>query len=160
MTSQHVDDILNFVAFSENLGTAGQPAAEQFAAVADTGYTVVINLAMPDSSQALPNEAEIITSHGMTYVNIPVVWEHPTMRDLKQFFAVLDAHPDEKVFLHCVVNYRASAFAFLYSVLRLGVPIEEARAKMNLVWEPNDIWGHFVKSALDMYPGDDQQWPG
>lgn len=149
MTSQSVTDILNFVAFSENLGTAGQPTAEQFALIAEAGYTLVVNIAMPDSPDGLPGEAEIAAAHGLAYVSIPVVWLHPTLRNLQDCFAVLDAHREEKVFLHCIVNYRASAFAFLYDVLRLGVPIEEAQARMNRVWEPDGIWRRFVKHALE-----------
>ena len=149
-------EILNFVEFADNLGTAGQPTAEQFAAIADAGYTVVVNIAMPDSPRGLPNEAEIVAAYGMTYVNIPVVWIHPTTQDLEACFAVLDAHRGDKVFLHCIVNRRASAFAFLYDVLRLGVPIEEARAMMNRVWEPNGIWRYFVKNALDAHLDGDQ----
>ena len=148
MTSQKLTDILNFVEFNSTLGTAGQPKPEQFAAVADAGYTIVVNLAMPDSRRGLKDEGQYVEACGLTYINIPVVWGHPTMRDLQRFFTVMDAHPDEKVFLHCIVNHRASAFAFLYSVLKLGKPVEEARTMMQRIWKPYGVWQRFVKTAL------------
>ena len=61
---------------------------------------------------------------------------------------MMDVHPDEKVFLHCIVNQRASAFAFLYSVLRLGMPVEEAKAIMQQIWEPRGAWLHFIDAVL------------
>lgn len=78
--------IHNFRAISETLATAGQPTAEQLAAIASAGYGVVINLALPTSDRALPNEEAIVTGLGMDYVAIPVVWEEPTLADLAQFF--------------------------------------------------------------------------
>lgn len=80
--------IHNFRAISETLATAGQPTAEQLAAIASAGYGVVINLALPTSDRALPNEEAIVTGLGMDYVAIPVVWEEPTLADLAQFFQI------------------------------------------------------------------------
>ena len=114
MALHQITDILNFVAFSDTLGTAGQPQPEQFAVVAAAGYTIVVNLATPESRRGLQDEEKHVTAAALSYINIPVVWEHPTMHDLRQFFDVMKAHSNERVFLHCILNYRASAFAFLY----------------------------------------------
>jgi hypothetical protein len=43
---------------------------------------------------------------------------------------------------------RVSAFMFLYRVLRQDVPLEEARATMNQLWEPNATWQKFIDAAL------------
>src|SRR4030095_14968557 len=48
--------IYNFRAISDKLGTAGQPTEAQFKLVRDAGFAAVINLALPTSDNALPNE--------------------------------------------------------------------------------------------------------
>jgi protein tyrosine phosphatase (PTP) superfamily phosphohydrolase (DUF442 family) len=148
---QTVTDVLNFLPISESLGTAGQPTPEQFSAIGQAGYQLVINLAMPDSSNALPDEAELVEAQGLGYVHIPVVWESPTLDDVARFFDVMDRHRGDKVFVHCALNMRVSCFVLLYRVIRLGEPLAEAVETMRLVWEPNEVWRVFVDEVLAYY---------
>lgn len=140
--------VVNYLAVSERVGTGGQPTPEQFVELQAAGYEVVINLAMPTSTGALPDEKRLVLAQGMGYEHIPVVWESPTMRDLERFFDVMDRHRDKKVFVHCALNYRVSAFIFLYRVLRLGESPEAARAAMAKIWTPNETWQRFIDQAL------------
>jgi len=133
---------------SDAIGTAGQPTAEQFGDIKAAGYEVVVNLAMPDSPDALPDESELVAEQGMAYVHIPVVWECPTAQDLEQFFAIMDEHWDKKVLVHCAVNKRVSSFIFLYQVIRQGVPPEDAREVLLRIWEPNAVWQSFMDDSL------------
>ena len=148
MATSQVTDIFNFVPISERLGTAGQPTAEQIAALKDAGYEVVINLATGTTPRDLPNEASLLQQHGIDYVHIPVIWEQPTTDNLSQFFAAMDANQSKKCFVHCIANMRVSAFVYLYRVLKQGVPEDAARATMNQLWEPNKVWQGFIDSAL------------
>ena len=148
MVEQGIEGILNYLPISETIGTAGQPSEAQFAAIGAAGYEAVVNLAMPDSSNALPNEGELVAGQGMDYVHIPVVWDAPTMADLARFFAVMEGYRNKKVFVHCAVNMRVSVFVLLYRVLRLGVPLEEARKDMLKIWELNEVWQRFMEDAL------------
>jgi protein tyrosine phosphatase (PTP) superfamily phosphohydrolase (DUF442 family) len=143
-----VKTILNFLEISDTLGTAGQPAAGQFAAIREAGYEVVINLAMPASSNAVADEAERVRALGMEYVPIPVVWESPQPEDLDAFFKAMDRHAGQRVFVHCAMNMRVSAFVLLYRVIRQGVPLEVAREAMRKIWEPNETWARFIGEAL------------
>ncbi|HET90511.1 MAG TPA: hypothetical protein ENN99_07215, partial [Chloroflexi bacterium] len=104
-----MDSILNYLRISDTLGTAGQPIAEQFAAIRAAGYEVVINLAMPDSIGALPDEGELVATQGMEYVHNPVVWESPTAADRERFLAAMEQHHGRKVFVHCVVRHHNHA---------------------------------------------------
>jgi len=142
-----LDEIRNFLSL-DRVGTAGQPTGEQFVAIRAAGYRVVVNLALPTSTNALPDEAERVAALGMTYVHIPVVWEAPTLQDLDKFFAVMERYGEERVFVHCALNMRVSAFMFLYRVIRLGVSPEEARQMMLRIWEPNEVWSRFIEQAL------------
>jgi protein tyrosine phosphatase (PTP) superfamily phosphohydrolase (DUF442 family) len=148
---QIIKKIDNFRQISDGLGTGGQPTADQFVAVRDAGYEVVINLAMPDSDLALSGEADLVIELGMRYEPIPVVWARPTLDDLKAFFATMAREQGKKVFVHCIKNYRVSAFVFLYRLIRLGVPLRTARAAMLDVWQPNRVWQQFIDEALVKY---------
>jgi protein tyrosine phosphatase (PTP) superfamily phosphohydrolase (DUF442 family) len=148
MQQPSVEEVLNYLPISECLGTAGQPTAEQFAAIRTAGYEVVVNLAMPDSSTALPNEAELVTGQGMQYVHIPVVWERPTARDLEQFFDVMARCRGRRVFVHCAMNMRVSVFVFLYRVVWQGEAQALARQDMLRIWQPNDVWQRFLEASL------------
>jgi protein tyrosine phosphatase (PTP) superfamily phosphohydrolase (DUF442 family) len=148
MTAPQLSDIYNFLAVSDDLGTAGQPTAEQLAAVKEAGYDVVINLALGATPRDLPHEADLVTGQGMEYIHIPVVFDNPTETDLARFFAAMDENHDKKRFVHCIANMRVSAFVFLYRVLRQGMEPEEARAMMQKIWQPNAVWQQFIDATL------------
>jgi protein tyrosine phosphatase (PTP) superfamily phosphohydrolase (DUF442 family) len=144
-------DILNFLAISDHLGTAGQPTPEQFAELRAAGYQVVINLAMPDSTNALPDEARLVGKQGMEYVHIPVVWEAPKLADLERFLAAMDRFGGNKVLVHCAMNMRVSCFVLLYRVLRQGVPLDRATETMHQIWQPDPVWSAFIERGLAHY---------
>ena len=141
--------ITNYLAISDTLGAGGQPAAEHFAVIRATGFEVVVNLAMSTSTNALPNEGELVAAQGMAYVRIPVAWEAPTEEDLQRFFAVMDRNRGRKVLVHCALNKRVSCFVFLYRVLRLEAPAPEAWQDVLAIWEPNEVWQRFVHNMLE-----------
>ncbi|MEZ4708717.1 MAG: protein tyrosine phosphatase family protein [Caldilineaceae bacterium] len=151
MTEPSLTDIYNFLPIDTRWATAGQPTVEQFAAIKAAGYEVIINLGMPDSPRAVPNEAELVAAHGIEYIAIPVVWEAPTGADLTAFFEAMTAYQEKKRFVHCIANMRVSAFTFLYRVLALGAPVEEARQTLHQIWEPNPIWRQFIDEQLEAY---------
>ena len=146
---QHADvtGIINYRLLSPNLATAGMPLPGQLALLAAQGYRAVINLARPDSPGAILDEAERVRALGMEYISIPVIWEAPTMQNLRDFFAAMDALRGQPVFVHCVLNMRVSAFCYLYRVQRLGVPEEQARADMLAIWDPDEVWEPFLANS-------------
>ena len=148
MTSSPLANIYNMLSLTDNLGTSGQPTSAQLAAIKEAGYEVVINLATGTTPRDLPNEADVVAAQGMEYIHIPVIWDNPTEADLARFFETMDATQDKKRFVHCIANMRVSAFMFLYRVLRQGMPMEEARATMSQIWQPNPIWQKFIEAAL------------
>jgi SAM-dependent methyltransferase/protein tyrosine phosphatase (PTP) superfamily phosphohydrolase (DUF442 family) len=151
MPSTGLELILNYLAISDAIGTAGQPRPHQFSTIRAAGYEVVVNLAMPDSTAALPNEAELVRAQGMEYVHIPVVWEKPTPSDLEKFFEVMDGHEGKRLFVHCALNMRVSVFMLLYRVIRQGVSLETAQQDLALIWEPDETWERFLHNALNRY---------
>jgi protein tyrosine phosphatase (PTP) superfamily phosphohydrolase (DUF442 family) len=149
MRNSRDDRILNFRRITDLIGTAGQPTAEQFADIKASGYEVVINLAMTDSTNAVPNEAELVVGQGLEYVHIPVVWEKPTSQDLERFFGAMARYQGRRVFIHCAMNWRVSAFVFLHRVIVQHEPKETARETLEDVWQPNATWAGFIAQALE-----------
>jgi protein tyrosine phosphatase (PTP) superfamily phosphohydrolase (DUF442 family) len=150
-TNSELEQIRSFLAISENLGTAGQPTIAQFEAIAAVGYDTIINLALTTSTNAIENEAEIVTNLGMEYVHIPVQWENPDLADLQYFFEVMAAHSDEKVFVHCALNMRVSAFTYLYRILRQGIDPQVAQQDLAKIWTPIPVWQDFIDRAIATY---------
>ncbi len=149
-----LEEIYHFLPLSDRLLTGGMPSAAQLAAVAQAGVQVVINLALPDSERALRDEAAIVQSLGMQYIGIPVLWDHPTRRDVDEFMDAMDAHQDDKLFVHCQANYRVTGFIALYRVLRLGWDPTEAFKDLRRIWNPDDypVWKNFLERNLSTAP--------
>jgi protein tyrosine phosphatase (PTP) superfamily phosphohydrolase (DUF442 family) len=141
--------IYNFRAIGNKLGTAGQPTKAQFKLVRKAGFKAVINLALPTSDNALPNEGSVVTGLGMSYVHIPVDFKAPASQDFQAFCQVMEAFDDRPVFVHCAANMRVSAFVFLYRVLRQRVARSEAERDLYAIWQPDEVWSHFIQKQLD-----------
>ena len=133
-----VSSIYRYHPLPENLGSSGQPNAEQVAAIRAEGFDVVINLAMPDSENAIANEGRMVSENAMTYVHIPVPWDAPRADHLAQFFGVMDAMTNQgkKVWVHCAANYRASAFSYKYLTLQKGMADKDASTPLLTAWLP------------------------
>jgi mannose-6-phosphate isomerase-like protein (cupin superfamily) len=54
---------------------------------------------------------------------------------------------DVPVHVHCIANYRVSAFFYRYRRDVLGWDNEKARADMEGVWHPEGVWAEFVKGG-------------
>lgn len=147
MSNHPLESIRAFVELSEKIGTSGQPTSEQFVDVKSAGYELVVNLALPTSTNAIPNEAEIVTSLGMEYIHIPVDWEAPQVDDALHFFEVMQANQDKKIFVHCAANMRVSAFMFLYRTICQDMPVAEAQNDLNQIWIPEPHWQSFINQV-------------
>ena len=151
MSKTALEQIRSFYALDEHVATGGQPAPEQFTAIREAGYDVVINLALADSPGAVSNEEKIIHDLGMTYEHIPVDFRNPALADLDLFFHSMERHRENKIFVHCAYNWRVSSFMFLYRTIKCGCPVAEALPDLHAVWEPDKVWQNFIKAALDSY---------
>jgi protein tyrosine phosphatase (PTP) superfamily phosphohydrolase (DUF442 family) len=142
-----IEDIKNFIAVSDRLGTAGQPSEAQLRDVAAAGFEVVVNLGLLDPRYCLADEAGSVRGLGLEYHHIPVDFNAPRHDDLRRFVDVMDAFKGKKVFVHCAANYRVSSFVALYGESRLGWTPEQGEAHMRRVWEPNPTWAQFIAEA-------------
>ncbi len=144
-----LEEITNYIPVSDRIASSGQPDEMQFKEIAQAGYEVVINLAMPNSENAIPEEGYIVTARKMQYIHIPVPFEAPALEHLNDFISIMQAYEDKKVWVHCVVNYRVSAFLYLYMRLVHNASIKEANKVILKTWKPNDTWKSFMDTAND-----------
>jgi len=144
--------IRHYLRLSPRLATAGQPTAEQFAHIAAAGFESVINLALPTSTYALPDEAGLVAALGLEYIPIPVIWESPQFEDFARFAAVLQTRAERPLFVHCAMNMRVSAFMFLHRTLVEGEAVPEATRDLNRIWEPDETWRAFISSTSSCWP--------
>ena len=141
--------VTNYREYSPSFASSGQPLQVQFELLKSEGFERIIYIAFSNSGKAIANEDVIVKELGMDYVQIPVIWEEPLAADFYAFADVMQRYPDKKTLVHCQVNYRASAFSFLYRVLYQDVPIGAAKADMNKVWQPDETWREFIFSILE-----------
>ncbi len=142
-------EIINFRQYSDTFASAGQPTEEQFSAVAQAGYERVVYIAFTSNPNALPDADQIVKGLGMEYMQVPVAFDNPLPDDFYAFADSMQRNTDKKTLLHCQVNARATAFSFLYRVIYDDVSVADAKADMNTVWQPNEVWRDFIFEVLD-----------
>ena len=127
-------DIRNWRRRSDAITTSGRLEAGDPARLAALGVRHVVNLALDDHPEALPDEAERLAAEGIGYSHIPVPFDAPRREHVAELARVLT---DTKgpVHVHCIMNWRVTAFFYLLD-LENGVPEREARARMATVWDP------------------------
>ncbi|MEW6492796.1 MAG: protein tyrosine phosphatase family protein [Cyanobacteriota bacterium] len=149
MFNKSIQSIYNFLKLSDSIATSGQPTKEQFSTIKEAGYQVLVNLALPESPNALPDEKKVVEALGMQYVHIPVIWENPKIEDVTHFFSVMKANADKTIFVHCAANMRVSAFMYLYRRIHEHISEEEAKQDLHQIWVPNEVWQKFMEQVVE-----------
>ncbi|MBL8630784.1 MAG: protein tyrosine phosphatase family protein [Rhodospirillaceae bacterium] len=148
--SATLNGIKNFIEISDLIGTAGQPTADQFHAVRESGYGVVVNLLPQEQDNALKGEADLIANLGLAYHYIPVLWKAPKVEDFAAFCDVMQKLQGKKVFVHCAMNMRVTAFYSSYAMKHLGWTHTQADDLVARIWargdyKMDDTWRAFIE---------------
>lgn len=142
-----VEDVLNYLRYSDTFSSSGQPTKHQFSLIQQAGYQVVINLAPYDLIEnPLKEEENIVKNLGMQYFHIPVNFLKPVQRDFDAFVAVMQNVAGKKVWVHCAANMSATAFIYRYRCSVLGEDPDKALWDMREIWEPFGPWKKFAFS--------------
>lgn len=144
-----MNKILNHIKINELISTSGQLKIEEFELIANEGFEVVINLAVPTTSNSLENEDKIVSNLNMSYIHIPVSFENPKILDLKLFLNILQSLGANKVWIHCAKNYRVSAFIYVYHKYILHTPFEEIDLSIFDIWQPSLVWQELMKVSIE-----------
>ena len=97
---------------------------------------------------ALKEEDKIVSKNGMIYIHIPITWKTPEIEKLKLFLLLLKTLQQEnkKVFIHCIMNYRVSAFMYQYKKSVLKQTDVELIAPKE--FKPKKVWKKLMQTEL------------
>ena len=129
--------IFNWRRYDRRLTTSGQPTEAQLDDLKALGVAHVINLGLHTHEKALPDEAASVAARDMRYTHIPVAFDNPTEADFQAFCSTMTAADETTIHVHCIMNYRVTAFLYRYQRDVLGVDEANARAAMEQVWQPD-----------------------
>jgi uncharacterized protein (TIGR01244 family) len=141
--------IYNWQRLDNRITTSGQATEKQLADIHALGVRHIVNLGLHTHEKALPDEAASVSRLGMTYIHIPVDFQNPTNDDFDQFCAAMEQLREVPVHVHCIANYRVSAFFYRYRRDVLGMDEAKARADMKQIWHPEGIWARFIRRSAD-----------
>jgi protein tyrosine phosphatase (PTP) superfamily phosphohydrolase (DUF442 family) len=139
------EDVYNWQRLDERLTTSGQPTKRQLTDIRALGVWHIVNLGLHTHERALPDEAAAVAGLGMTYIHLPVDFQNPTDRDFDRFCETMDRLKDVPVHVHCIANFRVSAFFYRYRRDVLHMDEAPARAEMEKIWQPEGVWAAFIK---------------
>lgn len=132
--------------------TSGFLRAEHLDRLAELGVRRVINLAMDGQPGSLEGEGALLAERGLAYTHIPVPFASPEETHYAQFVAAYEGS-DEPVHVHCMANWRVSAFFYRYNRER-GMSEQDARAIMERQWSPEThenehapAWARFIAAC-------------
>ncbi len=149
MNTNDPDDIRGWQRLGETTTTSGRLEPADPARLAAIGVRHVINLALDDHPEALADEPERLAELGIGYSHIPVPFDAPSEEHFNAFVAALDG-AEPAVHVHCIMNWRVSAF--FYRLHRLqGMDPAEADALLQQQWDPRRsedprtaVWAAFI----------------
>lgn len=130
--------------------TSGRIEDKDVARLADLGVRHVINLALETHPEALAGEGEKLAAHGIAYTHIPVPFDAPGEDHFAAFVDAVKGGP-QPVHVHCIMNWRVSAFFYRLNRDHRQMPESEARALMERQWSPEGhdsnearVWAAFI----------------
>lgn len=151
IAADDISDIDNYRQYDPYFSSSGQPSARQLKALSAAGFERVVYLAFTDNKTAIESEDRVVKELGMDYLHIPVDFDKPTTDDFEELASVLNRDRNIRTLVHCQINLRASAFSFLYRVIYAGVPMLDAKADLDAIWQPDKTWYRFIVDVLSKH---------
>ena len=147
--NSELEDLKNFQINTPTMLSAGLPKKKHFQILKNMGVTKVIDLIPGDRTE----EAKLMQSMNLTYHNIAVDWENPTLENFKDYVAFMKQPNDSKskILTHCKLNWRGATFTYLYRITQLDESEKTAIKDMHAIWHPNETWQRFIKNVKKEY---------
>jgi uncharacterized protein (TIGR01244 family) len=121
-------DVLNYREFANDLCSAGQPSAEQWAQLRDAGVSHVLNIRPNEELPGINEEAQVHQA-GMQYAHLPIASaDSLTAEAVDELAAHIAQVRSGKLLIHCGSGNRVGALLALYVHRYHGASIEEAIA--------------------------------
>jgi protein tyrosine phosphatase (PTP) superfamily phosphohydrolase (DUF442 family) len=145
------DNIRAWQRLDERTTTSGKLEDGDVARLAAIGVKHVINLALDTHPEALTDEGAKLSAQGIGYTHIPVPFDAPATVHFDAFRATLDEIGVAPVHVHCIMNWRVSAFYYRLNRDHVGMDEAAARALMHQQWAPDtsddpgaEVWKVFI----------------
>jgi uncharacterized protein (TIGR01244 family) len=106
--------------------SAGQPVAEDWAAIADAGVRTVVNLRTPAEMKARDERAEVAAA-GMRYIEIPIDGVGGITQENARRLSAAMADAKGEILIHCATANRAGALLAV-ALAQQGMATEDALA--------------------------------
>ena len=143
------DDIRGWQRLDAATTTSGRLQDGDPERLAAIGVRHVVNLALDDHPEALADEAAKLERAGIGYTHIPVPFDAPGEDHFAAFQAALGS-AEGPVHVHCIMNWRVSAFFYRRNVAA-GMDEAEASDLMRRQWDPRGsedpratVWADFL----------------
>lgn len=147
------EDIRAWQRIDAQTTTSGRIEVGDVARLAAIGVRHVINLALDDHPEALADEEELLAAQGIGYTHIPVPFASPGEEHFSDFCDALE-RGGRPVHIHCIMNWRVSAFLYRFNRDRGSMAEPHARALMEVQWCPKTsdypgaaAWAVFIAPA-------------
>ena len=116
LAGSSVQGINNFYQVDEHVYRGAQPTSEGFEYLAKIGVKTVLDLR--EQGERSTQEALLVTSLGMQYVNVPMTGlTPPTKSEITRILVLLESSTDGAVFVHCMRGAdRAGAVIAAYRI--------------------------------------------
>lgn len=135
---------------SGEITTSGRIEEADVARLSALGVKQVVNLALDSHPDALADEAGKFAAAGIAYTHIPVPFDAPEEAHFAAFRAAVEQGP-KPVHVHCIMNWRVSAFFYRLHRDHQGMAEPDARALMAQQWVPDSAdkpewraWAEFI----------------
>jgi len=139
--------------------TSGQPSHTALVQIREAGFQNVINLALQDASNTLPNEDRLVLEQGMDYYQLPLLWDQPSVSQGLLILELVHHLREQPTWLHCALNKRVSCLIYLYRRYYMRMDLPTAHELLEQVWQPDATWTGWmfaVEQQLKLlYPLDD-----
>ena len=121
--------IENFGRVDDNYYRGGQPAGEDYAALASAGIKTIISLTSDD---AQPDEKALAEAAGMKFVQIPMTTHQaPTAAQITHFLAIVNDKAAQPVYVHCIGGrHRTGVMTAIYRMTTDNWSAAQAFAEM------------------------------
>jgi uncharacterized protein (TIGR01244 family) len=146
------DDLRAWQRLDDRTTTSGRLEDADVGRLAAIGVKHVINLALDTHPEALAGEGAMLAAAGIGYTHIPVPFDAPDDSHFDTFRGTLAEIGDVPVHVHCIMNWRVSAFYYRLNRDFRGMGEAEARALMHQQWQPDKadddrakVWAEFIK---------------
>ncbi len=110
-----LDDVANNpeIVMTHPIAVAGQPGEEDFQAIAEAGYTIIVDMRGANENRGLEDESAVVEANGMQYVAFPLVGPDSISWENAEKLDALLAEADGPVLMHCGSGNRVAALLAL-----------------------------------------------